>query len=203
MFYAYQARIWSLRVTVVLHLYRLTSIFSFLSLIVFGLAGVASYYDHRLQIVYLRRPKPSPELEGLKLISAQFLLRWCNRPKFEKSCEETYKMLEDSEHSLPLTTHLTPSMLYMATEQKMLLLPTKFVDFVVGPKSISKPGSGELLIEVYSTSLNPVDWKIHKYGFLAENFPTALGIDLAGDVEEVGEGVTAFVKGVRHFFPFC
>lgn len=87
----------------------------------------------------------------------------------------------------------------MATEQKALLLPAKFADFVVGPKSIPKPGPGELLVKVHSTSLNPVDWKIHKYGFLVENFPAVLGIDLAGDVEEVGEGVTAFVKGDRVF----
>ena len=85
----------------------------------------------------------------------------------------------------------------MATEQKALLLPAKFADFVVGPKSIPKPGPGELLVKVHSTSLNPVDWKIHKYGFLVENFPAVLGIDLAGDVEEVGEGVTTFVKGDR------
>ncbi|EDR05900.1 uncharacterized protein LACBIDRAFT_185404 [Laccaria bicolor S238N-H82] len=87
----------------------------------------------------------------------------------------------------------------MATEQKALLLPATFADFVVGTKSIPKPGPGELLVKVHSTSLNPVDWKIHKYGFLVENFPAVLGIDLAGDVEEVGEGVTAFVKGDRVF----
>ncbi|KIJ96539.1 hypothetical protein K443DRAFT_682260 [Laccaria amethystina LaAM-08-1] len=87
----------------------------------------------------------------------------------------------------------------MATEQKALLLQAKFADFVVGPKSIPKPGPGELLVKVHSTSLNPVDWKIHKYGFLVENFPAVLGIDLAGDVEEVGEGVTDFVKGDRVF----
>ena len=94
----------------------------------------------------------------------------------------------------------------MATEQKALLLPAKFADFVVRPKSIPKPGPGELLVKVHSTSLNPVDWKIHKYGFLVEKFPAVLGIDLAGDVEEVGEGVTAFVKGDRvyvGFFPLC
>jgi NADPH:quinone reductase-like Zn-dependent oxidoreductase len=90
----------------------------------------------------------------------------------------------------------------MATEQKALLLQAKFADFVVGPKSIPKPGPGELLVKVHSTSLNPVDWKIHKYGFLVENFPAVLGIDLAGDVEEVGEGVTDFVKGDRVYVVF-
>jgi len=85
----------------------------------------------------------------------------------------------------------------MATQQKALLVPAKFADFVIGSKSISKPGPGELLVKIRSTSLNPFDWKIHKYGFFVEEFPAILGSDLAGDVEEVGEGVATFVKGDR------
>jgi NADPH:quinone reductase-like Zn-dependent oxidoreductase len=85
----------------------------------------------------------------------------------------------------------------MATQQKALLVPAKFADFVVGSKSIPKSGPGELLVKIRSTSLNPIDWKIHKRGFFVEEFPAVLGSDLAGDVEEVGEGVTTFVKGDR------
>jgi len=85
----------------------------------------------------------------------------------------------------------------MAAQQKALLVPAKFADFVVGSKSIPKPGPGELLVKICSTSLNPADWKIHKYGLFIEEFPAVLGLDLAGDVEEVGEGVTTFVKGDR------
>ena len=85
----------------------------------------------------------------------------------------------------------------MATQQKALLVPAKFAEFVVGSKSIPKPGPGELLVKIRSTSLNPADWKIHKYGLFIEEFPAVLGLDLAGDVEEVGEGVTTFVKGDR------
>jgi NADPH:quinone reductase-like Zn-dependent oxidoreductase len=85
----------------------------------------------------------------------------------------------------------------MSTQQKALLVPAKFADFVVGSKSIPKPGPGELLVKIRSTALNPFDWKVHKYGIFVEEFPAVLGSDLAGDVEEVGEGVTTFVKGDR------
>ena len=85
----------------------------------------------------------------------------------------------------------------MATQQKALLVLAKFADFVVGSRAIPKPGPGELLVKIRSTSLNPVDWKIHKYGIFVEEFPAVLGSDLAGDVVEVGEGVTTFAKGDR------
>ncbi|EDR03874.1 uncharacterized protein LACBIDRAFT_331109 [Laccaria bicolor S238N-H82] len=64
-----------------------------------------------------------------------------------------------------------------------------------------KPGHGELLIKIRSTALNPVDWKIHKYGIFVEEFPAVLGSDLSSseDVVEVGEGVTAPAKGDRVF----
>ncbi|KAF8972282.1 chaperonin 10-like protein [Flammula alnicola] len=87
----------------------------------------------------------------------------------------------------------------MPSTQKALLLEKKFGDFVVRDIPVPKSGPGEILIKVIATSLNPVDWKIQKYGFLVENFPAVLGGDLAGDVEEVGEGVTDFKKGDRVF----
>ena len=77
----------------------------------------------------------------------------------------------------------------MATQQKALLVPAKFADFVVGSKSIPKPGPGELLVKIRSTSLKPADWKIDKYDLSIEEFPAVLGLDLAGDVEKVGKAL--------------
>ncbi|KAF9014288.1 chaperonin 10-like protein [Cyathus striatus] len=54
--------------------------------------------------------------------------------------------------------------------------------------------------ELKSSALNPVDWKIQKYGFGITNFPLIVGFDAAGDVEEVGEGVQGFSKGDKVFF---
>ena len=81
--------------------------------------------------------------------------------------------------------------------QKALILDAKLGKFSVDIVQVPKPGSGEILIKVKAAALNPVDWKIHKYGFLVEKFPAILGTDIAGDVEEIGEGVTEFQKGDR------
>ena len=81
--------------------------------------------------------------------------------------------------------------------QKALVLDAKLGKFSVDVAQVPKPDSGEILIKVRGAALNPVDWKIHKYGFLVEKFPAILGTDIAGDVEEIGEGVTEFQKGDR------
>ncbi|CAA7269964.1 unnamed protein product [Cyclocybe aegerita] len=87
----------------------------------------------------------------------------------------------------------------MTETQKALLLDKKFGDFFVGTTEKYKPGPDEILIKVQSAALNPVDWKIQRYGAIIEKFPAVLGVDIAGDVEDVGEGVTKFKVGERIF----
>ncbi|KAF8150175.1 chaperonin 10-like protein [Crassisporium funariophilum] len=88
----------------------------------------------------------------------------------------------------------------MPSTQKALLLDAKFGKFVLENLPIPKPGPGEVLVKVKAASLNPVDWKIQKYGIFVENYPAVIGTDIAGDIEELGEGVTEFKKGDRVFF---
>lgn len=83
------------------------------------------------------------------------------------------------------------------TQQKALLLEKKFGDLVLGTVPVPKPGKDEVLVKIYSSALNPADWKIQKYGFGIENFPSVLGTDIAGEVAELGEGVTQFAVGDR------
>ncbi|MEH1770387.1 NAD(P)-dependent alcohol dehydrogenase [Nostoc sp.] len=56
----------------------------------------------------------------------------------------------------------------------------------------------QLLVKVRASSVNPVDWKIRQ-GMLSlitgSKFPKILGFDVAGDVVEVGSGVTRFKPG--------
>ncbi|KAF8972286.1 chaperonin 10-like protein [Flammula alnicola] len=87
----------------------------------------------------------------------------------------------------------------MPATAKALLIPKKYAPLVVGQVSVRKAGPGEILIKIQSTSLNPIDWKIHKWGIVYEDFPAILGNDIAGDVEEVGAGVTDFKIGDRVF----
>lgn len=85
----------------------------------------------------------------------------------------------------------------MSRTHKALVLPEKFGEFIVADFPREAPGPGEILIKVQSAALNPVDWKIQKFDVLIDGYPAVLGSDIAGDVEEVGEGVTDFKKGDR------
>ncbi|KAG1851617.1 chaperonin 10-like protein [Suillus subalutaceus] len=85
----------------------------------------------------------------------------------------------------------------MSPQQKALLLPKKQGNFEIGSRSIPSPGAGALLVKIHSAALNPVDYKIKDLGFFVTDYPAVLGSDIAGIVEEVGEGVDNFRKGDR------
>lgn len=68
------------------------------------------------------------------------------------------------------------------------------------PKPVIK--DNQVLIEMYATSINPIDWKVRE-GYMKEgmtfDFPLILGWDAAGVVSEVGENVTKFKVGDEVF----
>jgi NADPH2:quinone reductase len=59
---------------------------------------------------------------------------------------------------------------------------------------------GEILVRVVSAGVNDLDWKVRE-GRLADRiphrFPVVPGVDVAGVVEELGEGASGFRKGDR------
>jgi NADPH:quinone reductase-like Zn-dependent oxidoreductase len=62
------------------------------------------------------------------------------------------------------------------------------------------PQTGEVLVRVRATSINPVDWKIRSGAAQArfpQQLPTILGRDAAGEVAALGPGVTGFTIGQR------
>ncbi|KAJ3140069.1 hypothetical protein HK101_003578 [Irineochytrium annulatum] len=61
-------------------------------------------------------------------------------------------------------------------------------------------GDTDVLVRVEATGLNPVDFKIVKYGIFIESYPTVLGSDGAGRVVSVGSKVTKTKVGARVFF---
>ena len=67
----------------------------------------------------------------------------------------------------------------------------------VADATMPKVEPGHLIIRNKAIAINPVDWKIQDYGMFIQKWPTILGCDIAGEVAEVGEGVTAFKKGDR------
>jgi len=68
------------------------------------------------------------------------------------------------------------------------------------------PGPGEILVDVYAASLNPVDWKIRAglvAGSFPVTFPATIGRDGAGIVRGIGAGVDPSMmdKRVAFFAP--
>lgn len=61
------------------------------------------------------------------------------------------------------------------------------------------PAADEILVKVYASGINPVDWVVRNGGndFLKQHLklPMTLGWDVAGIVEETGSNVTGFKKG--------
>ena len=65
-----------------------------------------------------------------------------------------------------------------------------------------KPGPGEVLVRVRASSVNPVDCYIRQGGMrmmVRLGLPAPLGIDFAGEIAEVGEGIGGFAEGDEVF----
>ena len=68
-----------------------------------------------------------------------------------------------------------------------------------------EPQSGEVLIKIECTSVNPVDWKIREgmlESLFPHDFPLILGWDAAGTVAAVGDGVRPSRVGER-VYAYC
>jgi NADPH:quinone reductase-like Zn-dependent oxidoreductase len=65
-----------------------------------------------------------------------------------------------------------------------------------------EPKAGDVLIQVHAAGVNPIDWKM-RAGYLQQYMPVTLphtpGLDVAGVVVSVGEGVSDFTAGARVF----
>lgn len=59
------------------------------------------------------------------------------------------------------------------------------------------PGAGELLIKVEAVALNPVDYKVGTNGNPNWAYPHILGVDLIGEVVEVGSSIANIITGSR------
>ncbi len=73
----------------------------------------------------------------------------------------------------------------------------------VGPAPYTPPGEGEIVVRNRAVAINPVDWAIAQLSFIGPRVvpwlkpPAVLGEDLAGEVAEVGPGVSRFRVGDR------
>src|SRR3546814_6341901 len=68
----------------------------------------------------------------------------------------------------------------------------------IGEASRPKAAPGQIVVKVAAAGVNPVDWKVregHLKDVMPFTFPTILGNELAGTIEEIGEGVTTLAVG--------
>ncbi|MEM7492499.1 MAG: zinc-dependent alcohol dehydrogenase family protein [Pseudomonadota bacterium] len=84
---------------------------------------------------------------------------------------------------------------------KAMILETYGPDatFVAAERDMPKAEAGEVLVKVAATSVNTVDTMIRQLGQeqlpLSPDLPAILGMDFAGTIEAVGDGVTGFEVG--------
>jgi NADPH:quinone reductase-like Zn-dependent oxidoreductase len=79
------------------------------------------------------------------------------------------------------------------------LLP-KGAGFEVGPAPYTPPGGNEIVVKNHAIAINPVDWLAPAFGgfvFPWVKLPFVMGSDVAGEVVEIGDGVTRFKVGDR------
>lgn len=82
-------------------------------------------------------------------------------------------------------------------QQKAIFLTEAKGSFEIHTVNVSKPGPGQILMKIEATALNPVDYMVQETGLWVEEFPTILGCEAAGTVEELGEGVSGLSQGDR------
>jgi len=79
-------------------------------------------------------------------------------------------------------------------------LVTKQTKIEVKSAPYIRPREGEMVVKNHAVAINPLEWIIQAAGNVAYSwlkYPFILGSDLAGEVVEVGEGVTRFAVGDR------
>lgn len=86
------------------------------------------------------------------------------------------------------------------TDDIALWLPAKRADLVIGPARRASAGAGEIVVRARAVAVNPMDRLMRTVGDLITPYlvyPFVLGSDVAGEVVEVGAGVTRFAVGDR------
>ncbi|WP_322094074.1 zinc-dependent alcohol dehydrogenase family protein [Paraburkholderia bannensis] len=80
---------------------------------------------------------------------------------------------------------------------KAALLAEPNAPFTLTDVPRPQAGKGEVLVRIHASAVNPLDTKIRRgaAGHAQHPLPAILGIDTAGEVVAVGEGVTVFKPG--------
>ncbi|WP_246504765.1 NADP-dependent oxidoreductase [Microvirga antarctica] len=87
----------------------------------------------------------------------------------------------------------------MSATMKAVIIDNYGGNDVLQFADVKRPAAqaGDVLVKVHAAGVNPIDWKIRNGAGLrmGMSLPIRLGGEIAGVVDEVGEGVTDFRKG--------
>lgn len=70
----------------------------------------------------------------------------------------------------------------------------------VGEVAVPQPGPGEVRVQVQAAGLNPVDYKMMAGGVSSWRYPFIPGLDVAGVIDAVGDGVEGWQQGDAVFY---
>lgn len=81
--------------------------------------------------------------------------------------------------------------------QKALRLQSLLGSYAVDTVPVPILERGEVLVRVEAAALNPSDWKtrLTNYSMVINVYPGKQGLDAAGTVVQIGEGVTGLIVG--------
>ena len=68
---------------------------------------------------------------------------------------------------------------------------------IVSNAPYTLPSEGHLTIKVIAVAINPIDWIIQDSDPFNLNYPAIFGLDIAGIIVYIGEGVSDFKLGQR------
>jgi NADPH:quinone reductase-like Zn-dependent oxidoreductase len=85
----------------------------------------------------------------------------------------------------------------MSSQHLAAVLETKGQPFKIQQRPTPQPGLKELLLEVHSLALNPIDYYSRDFGFAISHWPAVVGSDISGTVISVGSSVSNFKPGDR------
>jgi len=85
----------------------------------------------------------------------------------------------------------------MTTTMQALRVEQAGADFTTVELPRPEPAAGEVRVRIHASGVNPLDTKIRagQAAHARQPLPAVLGIDMAGVVDAVGQGVTAFKPG--------
>lgn len=105
-------------------------------------------------------------------------------------------------------------------KQLALCIAEKQSNWEISRREIPRPGKGEVVVRIRSTgaslplftrpllttrlsqALNHFDYMVQRTGIFVDRYPAVVGVDGAGDVEDIGEDVTNVAIGDRVYVNF-